>query len=57
MKKQNIIDLAAYRDEIGEKTSEAMEVISPSRMSEELKTAIETLIDVLRTQKDGIKTS
>jgi hypothetical protein len=54
MKKQNIIDLASYREELLGKTEEVIGQPSntqPSPISDELKSAIETLIDRLRAAK------
>lgn len=48
MKKENVIDLAAYRDGLTRKTEEAAPAAHD--ISDELKTAIEILIDRLRTQ-------
>ncbi len=46
MKKENVIDLTAYREELARKSTESAPVVE---ISEELKSAIEELIDRLRT--------
>lgn len=54
MKKQNIIDLASYREELLSKTEEVIGQPSSTNsatISDELKSAIETLIERLRATK------
>lgn len=46
MTKQNVIDLSTYREE-----NQRSETVVPSEISEELKQAIETLIQKLRSQE------
>ncbi len=50
MKKQNVIDLTAYREETQTKTTieDDGSPIIPTTMSDELKAAIEVLIERLR---------
>ena len=55
MKKQNVIDLSAYRDELLRKATDNTAASTPPlTISEELKAAIETLIDRLRA-KDKVE--
>ena len=57
MKKQNVIDLAAYREEHQHKTPDDATPSSPAVISDELKTAIEILIDRLRAEDPTKKIS
>jgi hypothetical protein len=51
MKKQNVIDLANYRDEQQRNTPDTSAPTSPAAISDELKSAIESLIDRLRSHQ------
>lgn len=54
MKKQNVIDMTTYRDELsGNTPATDMPSASPTEISEELKVAIEVLIDRLRSNNNG----
>lgn len=54
MKKHNVIDMTTYRVELQRKTPAGIEPIdSPVEISDELKKAIEVLIDKLRAQENG----
>ena len=52
MKKQNVIDLAAYREALLRESGATMTHAEPvsNSISEELKSAIQTLIERLRSQ-------
>lgn len=52
MKKENVVDLAAYREELQRQAEENTPPSAPVAISEELKSAIETLIDKMRALDD-----